>query len=322
MSDSTAALLLGTVSLFSDLSSEELQELSWLVSPFACASGERLFRQGDPGEALYCVEQGRIGLTVRMPGGGDVPLGEVGPGQTLGEMALLDAGPRSATATALEPTTGFALSAVGFNVLRVTLRPSGFKVLRRLAIDLTARMRAHAQGFAGGDPVRLEEALANPAGGLRSPATALARPNLMLLPTFCRFTSDELEELLEHTTALDVPRGHVLFREGDPAGSCFVVVRGAVLVSVQRGGVHRKLAVEGPGSMFGHLALLAPGPRSATCTTRESSILLEIDRETFERMFDSTSAAAFKILAAITELLSGELRKADQRIGLAPAVRS
>lgn len=319
-----AAHVLGRIPLFSDLSPSELQEIAWLVSPFELEAGGLLFRQGDPGDALYCVEHGRIALTVRMPGGGQVPLSEVGPGEVLGEMALLDAGPRSATAIASEPTGGYALSALGFDVLRAALRPSGFKVLRRLATALTTRLRVHAQGFATGDPVRVDGTVGPPAhgthdplAGLRAPARSLDRHNLVLLHPFRRFSPDELDALLEVANALVVPRRHVVFREGDPAGSCFVIVRGAVLVCVPRGGEHRKLAVEGPGAVFGHFALLAPGTRSATCVTRESSVLLEIDRATFDGMFDSTSAAAFKFFAAVTELLCGELRRTNRRVGLA-----
>ena len=325
MTTGTATVEMGAVPLFADLSPAELQELSWLVSPFAYAPGERIFRQGEPGDALYCVEAGRVALSVRLPGGDDLPVSEVGPGELLGEMAMLDAGPRSATATALEPTTGYALSAQGFAVLRAALRPSGYKVLRRLASVLTARLRAHARDFAAGDPVRLPDAVKGraPHGGaedvplgLRSPAGALEGLDLTLLPPFRRFSGDELEELLRRVRVAAVPRGRVLFREGDAARSCFVVVRGAVVVCVQRGGDQRKLAVEGPGAMLGHFALVSPGVRSATCVTREPSILLEIDRATFDDMFESTSAAAFKFLSAVTELLSGERRRTNHRRGI------
>ena len=324
---------IGDVPLFADLSPTELDELTWLVSPFACAPGERLFRQGAPGDALYCVAEGRVALTVRMPGGGDLRLAEVGPGELLGEMALLDAGPRSATATALEPTTGYAVSVEGFAVLRAALRPSAYKVLRRLACVLTARLRAHARDHAAGDPVRLDDAAEGcgpgrrVAGegvpvGPRSPASALDRRDLTRLPPFRRFSDDEVEELLRRFHLVALPRGHVLCREGDAARSCFVVVRGAVLVCVQRGGEQRKLAVEGPGAMVGHLALVSGGGRSATCVTRERSLLLEIERATFDDMFESTSAVAFRFLAGVTDLLSGELRRADHRLGLVPSSTS
>ena len=319
--DTTAASFLESVPLFADLSPAELRELSWLVSPFACGPGERLFRQGDPGDALYCIDRGLVGLTVRSPGGSDVLLAEVGPADVVGEMALLDSGPRCASAVALEPTFGYVLPAPAFHVLRAALRPGAFKVLRRLTILLTTRLRAHAGHTPGGDPVRVDAPPARTGGesalaGLRSPARDLDRSNLMRFPTFRDFSADELEELLGHATVLSVPRGHVLFREGDAARSCFVVIRGAALLCVERGGEQRKLAVEGPGGILGHLALIDPAARSATCVTRASSILLEIDRQAFDAMVASTSGAAVKLFGALAECLSVELRRVNQRMGL------
>lgn len=312
--DPDHAAFLAQVPLFADLTAAEGQELSWLVSPFACAAGERLFRQGDPGDALYCVEQGSIGLSVRAPGGGDLPLGTVGPGQVVGEMALLDSGPRSATATALEPTCGYVLPALAFGAFRAALRPGGFKVLRRLATLLTARLRAHAAEASGGDPVRIDDT-EGLEGAMRSPAADLDRDNLLRFPAFRDFSPAELEEILARTRVVTLPRGRVVFRQGEAAGACYLVVRGAVLVAVERDGEHRKLAVEGPGAMVGHLALIAPGTRSATCVTRASTVLLEIDRPTFDALFASASGAAFKLFAAMTAWLSDELRRVDHRLG-------
>jgi CRP-like cAMP-binding protein len=58
-------------------------------------AGHVLFREGDPGDMMFGVAEGEVELTV----GGDV-VEEVGPGGILGELALVDHAPRSATATA------------------------------------------------------------------------------------------------------------------------------------------------------------------------------------------------------------------------------
>jgi HEAT repeat protein len=63
-------------------------------------AGEVVVREGEPGQDMFVVTQGRIKITV----GGRL-LEELGPRQYFGEMALFDGGPRSATASALEATT-------------------------------------------------------------------------------------------------------------------------------------------------------------------------------------------------------------------------
>jgi len=57
--------------------------------------GNELFHQGDAGDAMFAVVEGEIELSL-----GDRVIEKVGPGGIIGEMALIDAGPRSATATA------------------------------------------------------------------------------------------------------------------------------------------------------------------------------------------------------------------------------
>lgn len=65
------------------------------------AAGTILFREGEPGEVMYLVREGRIAIS-RRHGGGEETLAELGAGAILGEMSLLDRKPRSATATVLE----------------------------------------------------------------------------------------------------------------------------------------------------------------------------------------------------------------------------
>ena len=67
-------------------------------------AGQTLFAQGDPGDALYVVEDGAIEISVLSPGGRKLSLNVMGPGDVFGEIALLDAGGRSASAMALLPS--------------------------------------------------------------------------------------------------------------------------------------------------------------------------------------------------------------------------
>ncbi len=62
-------------------------------------AGDVVFRAGDPGTKMYVVLEGRVGVEIH----GKRVL-EAGPGELVGEMALIDATSRSATTTALEPS--------------------------------------------------------------------------------------------------------------------------------------------------------------------------------------------------------------------------
>ncbi len=65
-------------------------------------AGEVLFFQDDPGDALYLVEEGSIEISVMAPNGRKLSLNVMKPNDVFGEIAVLDGGSRTATATALE----------------------------------------------------------------------------------------------------------------------------------------------------------------------------------------------------------------------------
>lgn len=65
--------------------------------------GAPIFRRGDPGEGMLLVLDGLVRLHLASAAGRELTLGLAGPGEPVGEIALIDGGPRSADATALTP---------------------------------------------------------------------------------------------------------------------------------------------------------------------------------------------------------------------------
>jgi CRP/FNR family transcriptional regulator, cyclic AMP receptor protein len=95
--------------LFGALSDDELDRLIARGHISAYGSGGFVFYEGDPGESLMVVLSGRIKISMVSPGGREVILSLIDPGHCCGEMALLDGKPRSADATAAEPSEVFVL---------------------------------------------------------------------------------------------------------------------------------------------------------------------------------------------------------------------
>lgn len=112
----------------------------------------------------------------------------------------------------------------------------------------------------------------------------------------------------------DVPRGTVLFHEGSPGGSCFIVVEGRVDVSTRVRGQQRLLAQLPAGSILGQVSLIDGEARSATCSIGQDAVLAELDREHCERLFDTRSETALKFLAALNQGLIEALRGADRQL--------
>jgi CRP/FNR family cyclic AMP-dependent transcriptional regulator len=115
--------------------------------------------------------------------------------------------------------------------------------------------------------------------------------------------------LAEVIDELSVPEGHTLFQAGDPGDSLFIVRSGEIELFIKdTAGQKIVLTTAGSGDMFGELAMLDTGPRTATALALTDSEVLVLDRDDLVLLFQRQPEAALHMLAA----LSGLTRKADE----------
>ena len=89
---------------FAELDDRALESIANSAVEQRYQPGQVILRQGDTGAGAFIVKAGKVEI-VQERDGKETSLGILGPGQVIGEMALLDEFPRSATARAVEPTT-------------------------------------------------------------------------------------------------------------------------------------------------------------------------------------------------------------------------
>jgi CRP-like cAMP-binding protein len=90
--------------LFRGLTPPALERIAELAVQRSFRAGEIVFSQGDPGDALYAVITGKIRISAGAADGREIFLNIMEPGDTFGEIALLDGGTRTASATATQPS--------------------------------------------------------------------------------------------------------------------------------------------------------------------------------------------------------------------------
>ena len=105
---------LSRVPLFKRLTPEELEQLAKEVDQVQFDADEIIFNEQDKGDALYVVESGSVRIWVLDEDVKPVTLTELKPGEFFGELAVLDRGPRSTNATAIEETILHRLSSDDF----------------------------------------------------------------------------------------------------------------------------------------------------------------------------------------------------------------
>jgi CRP/FNR family cyclic AMP-dependent transcriptional regulator len=123
--------------LFSGLDDEVASALEGSMSSTSLRRGEILFNEGDDGNQLYVVTEGKIKLGRTSPDGRENLLAILGPGQMFGELSFFDPGPRSATATAV---TDVELKSLGHEALSPVLNAHP-DVAHALLNQLAGRLR-------------------------------------------------------------------------------------------------------------------------------------------------------------------------------------
>lgn len=126
--------------MFRDLDEAELSVLVHRMQIVHLRPGQVLFRAGDLGDAWYVVYRGQL----RVDADGRI-LARVGPPSCVGEMAVLDGSPRSATVSASEDSTVFRFSRDAFEELREAEAPAAHKLVYQMALTLASRQRATTQ---------------------------------------------------------------------------------------------------------------------------------------------------------------------------------
>lgn len=129
------------------------------------------------------------------------------------------------------------------------------------------------------------------------------------------FTWEELESLASRMYVRVVEKNQVLFKEGDPANYMAVILDGRILVekSDQEGDQH-PIAELNKGKIFGEMALLDGGQRSATIRTVESTTILALDRKSFDLFQEQNPRAAIKLIRGLSHTVSQRLRQASGKL--------
>ena len=110
-------------------------------------------------------------------------------------------------------------------------------------------------------------------------------------------------------------RGSVVFHEGDPGRNLLMITKGTASAYLQLpSGGRVRLATFGPGTIFGELALLDEGLRSATIVADDYLICYSLSKDDFAALANEEPAVAIKLLRSLGRELSGRLRVANRTI--------
>lgn len=261
-----------------DLSSEELAAVADKLVPREYEQGDFIFRNGQPAEAMFIIETGRVRLSPASDGKEARDFVDLERGGAFAEMALLTARPYTADAQALTTTTLWALHLEDFDQLAAQYPSIRLTLSRMVWSHLSPEDQAQAVEY------------------------------LRKIPLFSSLSADVLQGVSRRLLLRCVPQGELVFAECSPGDALYIIESGEVHLVSDAASEQEVLARLKEGDSFGEMALLTGKTRSMAAKAITDVTLWTLYRSDFGDL-----AVQYPALnLALTETLSVRLAEADQ----------
>ncbi len=215
--------------------------------PVSVPFGPLLIREGEPADGLYVLVSGRARVLKQADTGEEISLGALRPGDSFGEIGLLEDTVRTATVRASTEVEARRLDRSVFRAL-VQRHPE-----IRQHFELQYRHRALHNFF-------------------------------RLYSPFARLPVAAFQLMLAELERVEVRPGERVIRQGDEPGPMFIVEEGRLRAFVEEDGHRRYLAYLRKGDVFGELSVFKGAPRAASVEAVAPGRLLRLTPETFRKL--------------------------------------
>ena len=254
------------VRALSTLTQDQLVEISRTIQPEIFPSESAIVRQGEKGDKFYILLDGKADVFINSPGGSELQVNQLQPGQYFGEMALLGGGVRAATVKASHegPVSVAALDEESFNALLADSRS-----LREELMGLVERRNIYQQ-----------------------------------LQAVSSLDEDTLAAILKEIKPVLYSEGQTILKQGDIGDTFYLLLEGQVdiLVRGEEGGevLVNQLA---RGNYFGEMALMGTTRRNATVRVSQghSAKLVQLGLREFDQLEDSSEIFKTRVYGAAGE---------------------
>ncbi len=285
-------------------------------------AGEVLCREGDVADTLISVQEGQ--LEIRSHG---ELLGTAGTDSLVGEMGLFEDATRTADVIAGTDSTVLVLTRDGYEELRSTVHPAVRNIERaalRLQVERLRSTGARVKQLLKGtraEPVSVTERfyagvrrLFGP-GGMFSTSDADPLRAVGASELFCDVPESFVSEIAAQFKPASYREGQVLCTQGEPGDWMFVLDRGEVDVVISgKNQDPQRVATLGPGSAFGMVAMVIPGPRMASVVARTSVVVHALGPEAWRGLIAHPWGTGSAFRRAVIKAFGEQLRTTNTQV--------
>lgn len=246
---------------------------------------EVIFREGDYGDRFYQIESGRVGVFAHYGEADERKVAEIGPGEYFGEMAVIEAYPRSATVVALEDVKALEITEESLNRY---FRAQPDKIMALMKV-LSSRLRDQTKEYQ--EVLETLDELGKTKKEERS--ESLLQRIRKFVDFYQNSHKDVFARSVESQREAQRPAGEsdfkleletyapstIIFREGEIGKCMYSVQKGVVGIYAGYGTREEtKLSEVTADHFFGEMGMIENEPRSATAVAEEDGTCVEIIR--------------------------------------------
>jgi CRP/FNR family cyclic AMP-dependent transcriptional regulator len=148
--------------------------------------------------------------------------------------------------------------------------------------------------------------------GSKVPLVPIDQEVIRKAPLFTALDDAASASLLANMVSVKIPKGTILFAEGDGGDQLYVIAEGKLKLGTSSGdGRENLLSILGPGEMFGELSLFDPGPRTSTATAVTDAKLLSLGQEKLLPWLVENPKVSLQLLASLAQ----RLRRTNEAVG-------
>ncbi|MCR4590329.1 MAG: cyclic nucleotide-binding domain-containing protein [Lachnospiraceae bacterium] len=243
--------------------------------------GDVIFREGDEGDSLFDISEGTVGIFVNYGAEGEQKLTELKSGQFFGEMAVIEAYPRSATAVALDDVKAFEISCGDMNGYFES-QPDRIVAIMK---HLSSRIRALSNDYAEVSGAINEFGKSDVQSGSFIDKIKKFANIYKHSKNTANVDSAETRRKISQTSHADgfinkvesYSKGTIIFKEGE-TGNCMYDIHGGTVGIYKGYGTpeEKRLAELGMNKFFGEMGMVDNDVRSATAVALEDMTTVEI----------------------------------------------
>lgn len=264
-----ASMRLSEMPLFAQLPSTTVQNIAQRMLLQHASAGERVYRVGEAGDALYLIESGEIELTAENASGVIEELARIQGEGFFGKMSLFTGQIRTEDATATRNTNLWVLYKSDLDTLAAQYPEIGSALSQGLATRLAEEQSGDEQRFRNYE-------------------------------IFQNLANSDLQQITQFLQPTRFRQGEIIYRASSPAETLYLIEQGEIQVQTYNGGSW----ILGAGESFGERALLTNQPHSATVSAVTDVDLWALNKYDFDSLLTQHPSLAINISRMLSQQLA------------------